>query len=183
MTNSTNIDNKPSINRDESLSHLAQRLNIVTPMLNRFMHFSCKEIGLRSPRDLCLLALLSKHSLSQAHLLKMLNVNAPTLSKQIDVLAQNGLLDRQASEEDRRSQVLSITPEGKHKLLEAAKVNERRLKEMLAEANDEQLIQILEATETLTNVITSRMENVHKSHACSWRTNDNPHHSGEKTHE
>lgn len=178
---STNAKHSPS-DREEALSYLGNRLNIVTPMLNRFIHLSCKEIGLRSPRDLWLLSILSRHPINQAHIIKLMDINAPTLSKQIDALVQNGLLTRQASEEDRRSQILSITPQGKQKLKEAAKVNEQRLSEMLSEASDEQLVQLREATDTLTNVITSRMEKAHKSHSCPWNAKGTQHHTGE-THE
>lgn len=160
MTNT----NHTTTEREEQLSYLAQRLSIVTPMLNRFAHISSKEAGLRSPRDLFLLTLLSKHPVNQVHITKILEINAPTLSKQIDALVQAGLIERTTSEEDRRSQLLTITPVGSEKLVEFQDISKRRLKEILTAASDTELADINQAATVLTKLISERIASVHSRH-------------------
>lgn len=160
MTN----ENQPLTDRGDQLSYLAQRLSIVTPMLNRFAHISSREAGLRSPRDLFLLTLLSKHPVNQGHITKILEINAPTLSKQVDALVQAGLIERTTSEEDRRSQLLTLTPGGLQKIAEVNEINERRLKEILAAASDTELVDINQAADVLTKLISQRIAHVHSHH-------------------
>lgn len=179
MTESTTTSTPRPRQREEALSYLAQRLNIVTPMLNRFVHMSCKEVGLRSPRDLFLLTMLSKHPVNQARFAKALEMNAPTLSKQIDALVTSGFVTREASAQDRRVQTLTITREGKAKLDEVHTVNEQRLKEMLAEATDVELDQLLDVTNVLTGLITSRIESKHGHGQCPFSHDHRTHESGE----
>ena len=113
------------------------------------MHISCKEAGLRSPRDLILLTMLSKHPTCQGHLTKILPINAPTLSKQVDALVQSGLVERMANEQDRRSQVLSITKDGIAMLDTVRKLHQELLAQKLSDASDEDLALIIQATDKL----------------------------------
>lgn len=175
-------NNQTSADREEQVSYLAQRLSIITPMLNRFVHISSKEVGLRSPRDLFLLTLLSKHPVNQVLITKILEINAPTLSKQVDALVQAGLIERTTSEEDRRSQLLTLTELGAQKLTAIHEINERRLKEMLAEASDTELSGINQTAEVLTRLISEKIKSVqplHKHHHCMHEDGDaaHPHHS------
>lgn len=152
------FDTQPaSHKREDLLPFLAQRLNFTTPLLNRFVRMSSREVGLKAPRDLFILTMVAHRPFTQAELIKILDFNAPTLSKQVDALVQGGYITREQSADDRRATILSITPKGRDVLAQTRVVNERLLGEMLAEATDEELVGLLDATNTLTRLITLRM--------------------------
>lgn len=175
----TFFDTQPASNkREDLLPFLAQRLNFTTPLLNRFVRLSAREVGLKAPRDLFILTMIAHRPFTQAELIKILDLNAPTLSKQVDALVQSGYITREQSADDRRATILSITPKGIDILAQTSAVNKRLLSEMLAEATDEELIGLLDATNTLSRLITQRMashNSLHCSHPESHKRSHMPH--------
>ncbi len=52
-------------------------------------------------------------ALTQTDLARMIGIEGPTLVRMLDLLAQEGLIERRQSEADRRMTTNSITPEGR----------------------------------------------------------------------
>jgi MarR family transcriptional regulator for hemolysin len=59
------------------------------------------------------LVAFSGEALTQGDLARMIGIEGPTLVRMLDVLAQDGLIERRQSEADRRMTTNSVTPEGR----------------------------------------------------------------------
>lgn len=102
--------------------------------------------GLRKVEYSMLLLLLANGPLSPKRLAQALRLSAPNLSLLLDRLQDRGLLRRERSQVDRRSQNIVLTPQGNRiarTTAAAAEPMERELRDRLSRAEHAMLIELL----------------------------------------
>jgi MarR family transcriptional regulator, organic hydroperoxide resistance regulator len=111
------------------------------------------EISISQTQFAVLLAVDStKPPVIQSDVSARLQRGLNTVSMLVDRMVQQGLLDRTRSKEDRRENILTLTPEGKQKLTRGKKVNESlnsQVAKMVGEKEVRALHDILVALEAV----------------------------------
>jgi MarR family transcriptional regulator, organic hydroperoxide resistance regulator len=117
---------------------------LVTRYADRIFY---KEMGISQAKYLVLSAIDSIPSLeNQSRVAEKVQRNLNSLSMMVDRLVKSGLITRSRSSGDRRENNLSLTTEGKKKLVQGRKVNEilnKRLKSMLGVKDAQELLDTL----------------------------------------
>lgn len=78
--------------------------------------FNCREFGITVDQWSILKNLRQYADLSQKELAEYCGKDQPTLTRIVDLLVRKKLVERRANPADRRSFVVHLTPEGKHKI-------------------------------------------------------------------
>ncbi len=99
------------------------------------------EHGVSPAQSIILRRLCEKDNLNQKELAKDTFFKQPSLTRLIDKLEENGLVERRAKKNDRRAYLICITPKG------------RKLKNILIEANDKIEKKALEGLDENTKAI------------------------------
>ena len=123
--------------------HLARASAVTIALFERHVGV---PLQLRKVEYSLLLLLQANGPLSPKRLLQALALSAPNLSLLIDRLEQRGLVRRERSETDRRSQNIVLTDEGQalaRRGAEAAPTMERELLDRLTHAERLMLIELL----------------------------------------
>src|SRR5258706_6492826 len=131
---------------DDYLSYLLAR---ASHLVSRQFHAQLKPRGLPVPVWRVLSSLSDGDGLPVTELAKVTLFKQPTLTKVIDRMSKQGLVERRASERDRRKVLIYITPKGRSQLgdlLERAKQHER---DVLAGHNDGEVERLKGALHTL----------------------------------
>lgn len=76
---------------------------------------------------------------SQSDVAKRLRVEGATITRMIDLLSKEGLVERSPHPTDRRINLLSITPKGKEELAKIFRVYDRQRRHLLADMSVEEL--------------------------------------------
>ncbi len=131
---------------DDYLAYLLAR---ASHLVSRQFHAQLKPRGLPVPVWRVLSSLSDGDGLPVTELAKVTLFKQPTLTKVIDRMSKQGLVERRASERDRRKVLIYITPKGRSQLgdlLERAKQHER---DVLAGHNDGEVERLKGALHTL----------------------------------
>jgi len=78
--------------------------------LRRHYDASAREVGLTMSRARVLSTLVRMEGATQAELATELEIEAPTLKRQVDALCEAGLIERRAMDGDARKRALFLTP-------------------------------------------------------------------------
>lgn len=119
---------------DDYLSYLLAR---ASHLVSRQFHAQLKPRGMPVPVWRVLCTLSDGDGLPVTELAKMTLFKQPTLTKVIDRMSKQGLVERRPSERDRRKVLVFITPKGRSQitdLLTRAKHHEREVLAGLSEA-------------------------------------------------
>lgn len=85
------------------------------------------------------LVAFSGDELTQGELARLISVEGPTMVRMLDTLAQDGLIERQQSEADRRVTVNKVTPKGKKVIREIMSVTNGLRTELLHDIDPDKL--------------------------------------------
>lgn len=96
---------KPSRNRE-----LAFTLNDVARLLRTYADHRASQLGITRAKWAVLSRLERSEGLKQAELAEMLDLQPITLTRLLDGLGANGLIERRADPDDRRANRLFLTP-------------------------------------------------------------------------
>ena len=131
---------------DDYLAYLLAR---ASHLVSRQFHAQLKPRGMPVPVWRVLSTLSDGDGQPVTELAKITLFKQPTLTKVIDRMSKQGLVERRASERDRRKVLIYITPKGRSQLgdlLERAKQHER---DVLAGHNDGEVERLKGALHTL----------------------------------
>jgi DNA-binding MarR family transcriptional regulator len=120
---------------DDYLSYLLAR---ASHLVSRQFHAQLKPRGMAVPVWRVLSTLSDGDGLPVTELAKITLFKQPTLTKVIDRMSKQGLVERRASERDRRKVLVFITPKGRGQivdLLARAKQHEREVLAGLTDAD------------------------------------------------
>jgi DNA-binding MarR family transcriptional regulator len=131
------------------MSALADRLHSLAIHLLRRVRRSDEEVGLSAPRLSALSVIVYRGPISVTELAKAEGVTAPTVTRLVRALVQQGLVERRSAEGDNRVVLLCTTPTGR-RILDAARVKRlAALQTLLTRLTPEQRFVVREAVETL----------------------------------
>ena len=123
--------------------HLAHAVVATTAMFERHIG---KPLGLTKVEYSLLMLIVSNGPLSPKRLARALALTPPKMTMLLDRMQERGLLLRERSEVDRRSQNVRLTDEGKRIAISgasAAQLSERTLSERLSRAEHAMLVELL----------------------------------------
>ncbi len=130
----------------------AQELLEVVPSVMRFIRAEMRRhqsLALSVPQFRALLFVERAGGASLGDVAEHLGLTPPSVCRLVDGLQGRGLLTRRQSPEDRRRLALQITPEGRRGLAEARKETRRRLSEVLASVDPDELAGITRSMSAL----------------------------------
>jgi DNA-binding MarR family transcriptional regulator len=131
------------------MSALADRLHSLAIHLLRRVRRGDEEVGLSAPRLSALSVIVYRGPISVTELAKAEGVTAPTMTRLVHALVQQGLVDRRAAETDNRVVLLCATPSGR-RTLDAARVKRlAALQALLAPLTPEERDVVTQAVDAL----------------------------------
>ena len=100
-----------------------------------------------------LAAIQEGHATSVSDVAELLRVSVPTASQLVNTMVERGWIARKIPSEDRRRQLIHLTPDGE-KLL-AARINARieRLRALIAAMNEEERIRLVQVAERVAELM------------------------------
>jgi len=98
-----------------------------------------KHTGQTQARWMALLQLSRSGPVSQRELAERVGVEGPTLVRLLDNLEEQGLIERQACEDDRRVKLVHLTPAADPVLKEITRISAELRHELLADVPQEKL--------------------------------------------
>ena len=101
---------------------------------------------------------ISQRDASVSALAHCMHVSRPNISRVVDELVQNGLVNRQRDPEDRRNIQLSLTERGEKLINDLNKKHVRILSEQFSILSDEELRILSSALESLKKVINQNIQ-------------------------
>ena len=114
--------------KDESAGYLA---NHMARLFALALHEKVRPLGLAPAQFMTLLELWEEDGLTQKDLVRRLDVEQATIANTLKRMERDGLVTRQANPDDRRAQLVRLTPQAKALRDEATKaaaaVNEEAL--------------------------------------------------------
>jgi len=122
----------------------------VLGLKNGLMHAAHVKGDTIHPGQKAMLFMIDKHgSASVKRLAEQLCVSSGAATQHLDGLVDAGLIIRQIDPEDRRSVVISLSPEGKAKLAEMMKKRLELVEKLFDDVSDEELEQFVDRIEKL----------------------------------
>jgi DNA-binding MarR family transcriptional regulator len=85
------------------------------------------------------LVAFSDSELTQSDLARLISIEGPTLVRMLDLLAQEGLIERKQSETDRRVTTNRITPKGSQTIADIMEVTNQLRREVLKDIPADEL--------------------------------------------
>lgn len=130
-------------NLNRSLGHL---IHIISLDMKKRLEKEIRVLGLTSAHQFGVLLLLSDKELSQKEISEQTTADEPTTTRMINrMIAKNFVAKRQSSE-DKRKQVVYLTPEGRDVLDKALPISQKINNQMqlsLEDSEQEELIRLL----------------------------------------
>ena len=103
----------PEASRDDLYFRLTRSIVIAGRRWRKLANGRIKAIGQTMARwETLFLVAFSRDALTQRELAQMISIEGPTMVRMLDLLAQEGLIERRQSEGDRRVTTNTITPAG-----------------------------------------------------------------------
>lgn len=122
---------------DDALTELAARLRLVVGRLNRRIRIDGRESI--PPLQLSALATIEQHGpLRLSELARREAVTAPTMSRVLAALGENGLVERNPDPQDARGVLVTLSDEGERRLAEVRSHRTALVARRLARLDDEQ---------------------------------------------
>ena len=119
---------------DGRASSAAEALSAVAPLATRWIErlLARHEPALTVPQYLALRA-IAREGVTGSELARRTGVSGPAVSQLLSALASAGLVERRADADDRRRQVLALSPAGEQAFGSAEALLRNRLGELLAD--------------------------------------------------
>ena len=139
----------------ETTQECAKTLLEVSPLIKRSVssHFYRElDKSVLTPGQYQVLFLINRGNNTPSTLAACIKVSVPTISRQVDFLESRGLITRKRDIEDRRVVYLEMTEAGSKLLGEMALEMERWMSEKLKNLDDQELMKITEALNTLRTI-------------------------------
>ncbi|MCH0566996.1 MULTISPECIES: MarR family winged helix-turn-helix transcriptional regulator [unclassified Streptomyces] len=119
-------------------------------LIRQFSAFGAvkREMGRLLPSDCpsgsaAVLTLLGRHGdMRVSRLAELLAVDLSVTSRHVAHVAERGWIERSPDPADKRSRIVGLTPEGRHKLDGMSRATSRMLAERLADWSDEEVAQL-----------------------------------------
>lgn len=122
---------------DDALTELAARLRLAVGRLNRRIRIDGRESI--PPLQLSALATIEQHGpLRLSELARREAVTAPTMSRVLAALGENGLVERNPDPQDARGVLVTLSDEGERRLAEVRSHRTALVARRLARLDDEQ---------------------------------------------
>lgn len=112
-----------------------------------------KEINLTAPQGMLIGVLARNKKMKVSDLSEQLQLSNSTVSGIIDRLEKQGLVERTRSEEDRRVVYVNISEKTEKEFMEHYKYAEKNLENLLGNASEEELDQIIHGLSVLEEVL------------------------------
>ncbi|MGD8327876.1 MAG: MarR family transcriptional regulator [Acidobacteriota bacterium] len=138
--------------KEKDLEAAADRLHSVAIHLLRRVRVEDKKSGLSPARLSALSVVVFGGPLSLGNLAAAEQVTPPTMTRLVQALEQEGLLERRPDPEDGRGILIAATRAGDKLLNEARQRRIRRLVDLLAALPPTQLQAVSQATDALTDL-------------------------------
>src|SRR5215469_9103381 len=144
-----------SLNRE-----LAFSINDVARMLRTYADYKAGQFGITRAQWVVLVRLDRFEGLKQNELADMLDLQPITLTRLLDKLSDNGLIERRPDPSDRRAKRLFLTPAARPLLKRLAQLGEETMSSTLAgidrESVEQMVSQLAVAKENLRRLIQDR---------------------------
>lgn len=128
---------------------LALELNSVAIHLVRRLRRSDAALGVAPARLSALSVLVFGGARTVSELADSEQVKVPTMTRVVQGLEESGLAERRPHPTDRRSSVVSATPEGKRLMLRGRQLRVKQLASQLGQLDDKELNTLAAAAEIL----------------------------------
>ncbi len=112
-----------------------------------------KKVNLTEPQGMLIRCLAHNGDMKISDLSKRLDLSNSTVSGIVDRLEKNGFVNRERSKEDRRVVNISLNKNYKNSAKNYFKKIEEKLKNIMSQGSEEDLIDILNALEKLQNIL------------------------------
>ncbi len=103
---------------------LGFRVNYLAKLMRSELEFRLQSFGLSSTQWAVLVALLQEDMISQRDVAERVSLDNATTTRVLDVLEAKDFISRNRIDDDRRVQIIALSPEGRKFALEAAKCGE-----------------------------------------------------------
>ena len=134
---------------------LLVKLVLMTRRFRNQLDEGLRKIGQSTARMEALSAILNlKGPISQTDLARRLRVEAATVTRMVDVLSKEGLVERTPDPNDRRVNLLSISPKGEATVEQIFRVYDRKRSHLLQDLSGDDL----ERMEALVDLMTRRLD-------------------------
>jgi len=144
-----------SLNRE-----FAFTLNDVAPMLRTYADHKASQFGITRAQWVVLVRLDRFEGLKQSELAEMLDLQPITLTRLLDRLCENGLIERRADPNDRRAKRLYLTPQARPLLERLGDLGEELMNTALAgvdrEAVERMVAQLATVKENIRHAIQNK---------------------------
>jgi len=119
---------------ERSEARAAEALVAVAPLATRWIErlLAANEPPLTTPQYLALRA-IAREQVSAGELARRAGVSGPAASQLLTVLADAGLVDRRAADDDRRRQELALTPAGRELLASVERTLSERIGSLIGD--------------------------------------------------
>jgi DNA-binding MarR family transcriptional regulator len=156
-TSSAHPKSKAALATEAATSDLAVRLRLAVARLQRIVRQQAMG-GLNLAEGSCL-AVIDRHGpLSLTEVASRENLSAPTITKIVTRLENQGLIERLADPTDRRVSLVAVSKGGAALLEEVRRGRTAYLHRKLSELSDEDLQRIVEAISVLESMATEHTE-------------------------
>lgn len=130
---------------DDTYFRVTRALVVAARRWRKVANERVKELGQTMARwETLFLVAYSDDELTQSELARLISVEGPTMVRMLDVLARDGLIERQQSDTDRRVTTNRITPEGEQVIDEIMAVTNILRAELLHDIDADKLTVFLE---------------------------------------
>jgi MarR family transcriptional regulator for hemolysin len=142
---------------------IAMNIMDVARLLRTYADQRARQFGISRAQWVVLIRLDRSEGLKQSELAEILDLQPISLTRLLDRLAENGLIERRADPNDRRANRLYLTPAARPLLNQLTALGNEMMDEVLAgldgRANERLLKDLLHIKDNLRTVISARQAN------------------------
>lgn len=132
-----------------SAKTIGQQFAVLAPLVNNIIISTWRSVGITTSTQMLILQTLARGATTQANIISILGIAAPTLSKQIDALEKCGYVAREIDRDDRRRMLVQLTATGEAKMNQANELIVHGMAQALEGCGEEQLRHVSEALDVI----------------------------------
>lgn len=132
---------------------MARTIHKIMHAIKRDLTCKFQEVNLTAPQGMLIGVLARNKKMKVSDLSEQLQLSNSTVSGIIDRLEKQGLVERTRSDEDRRIVYVSITKKTEEEVMEHYKYAEKKLEDILGNASEKELDEILRGLSILEKVL------------------------------
>lgn len=138
---------------------MARTIHKIMHAIKRDLTCKFQEVNLTAPQGMLIGVLARNKKMKVSDLSEQLQLSNSTVSGIIDRLEKQGLVERTRSDEDRRIVYVSITKKTEEEVMEHYKYAEKKLEDILGNASEKELDEILRGLSILEKVLERNEQN------------------------